>query len=97
LEEFWFSPLPVYAATTLIDQVANKRKNMAVEAFTFCMQELKNGRLEARQKDGILSIVGMLAPALLKKNVYKDQMEEMLIKYVFPEFQSPHGFLRTRV
>ena len=63
----------------------------------FCMQVLQNGQLDARQKDGILHIVGAVANVLLKKNVYKDQVEAMLVAYVFPEFQSQHGFLRARV
>lgn len=87
----------MYAATNLIDKVVNKRKKMAEEAMKFCMQVLQSGQLDPRQKDGILHIVGALAPVLLKKDVYNDQMEDMLIKYVFSEFQSPHGFLRTRV
>jgi hypothetical protein len=33
---------------------------------------------------------------LLKKNFYKDQVELMLVTYVFPEFQSQNGFLRAR-
>lgn len=63
----------------------------------FCIQSLQSGNLNARQKDGILHIVGAVAKILLKKNLYKDQVELMLVSYVFPEFQSPHGFLRARV
>jgi hypothetical protein len=87
----------VNAARQLIYQVASKRKQMLEQAMIFCMQVLQNGQLEARQKDGILHIVGAVAPVLLKKSVYKDQVEAMLITYVFPEFQSQHGFLRARV
>jgi hypothetical protein len=88
---------PVNAARQLVYQVASKRKQMLEQAMVFCMQVLQNPQLEPRQKDGILHIVGAVAPVLLKKNVYKDQVEAMLVSYVFPEFQSPHGFLRARV
>jgi importin-7 len=88
---------PVSAARQLIFQVANKRKQMLEQAMLFCMQVLQNPALQARQKDGILHIVGAVAPVLLKKNVYKEQVEMMLVTYVFPEFQSPYGFLRARV
>lgn len=88
---------PVNAARQLVYQVASKRKQMLEQAMVFCMQVLQNQQLEARQKDGILHIVGAVAPVLLKKNVYKDQVETMLVNYVFPEFQSQHGFLRARV
>jgi hypothetical protein len=88
---------PVNAARQLICQVASKRKEMLEHAYLFYMESLKNGRLEARQKDGILHSIGALAPVLLKKKAYKDKLETTLITYVFPEFQSEHGFLRARV
>lgn len=87
---------PVNAARQLVYQVASKRKQMLEQAMVFCMSELQNGQLPARNKDGILHIIGAVAPVLLKKNVYKDQVEMMLVSYVFPEFISPHGFLRAR-
>lgn len=41
--------------------------------------------------------IGTMGGVLLKKRVYKDQMETMIAQYVFPEFQSPFGFMRARV
>lgn len=64
--------------------------------MAFCIQVLQNPQLAPRQKDGILHIIGAVAPVLLKKSMYKDQVEMMLVSYVFPEFQSQHGFLRAR-
>ena len=87
---------PVNAARQLVHQVASKRKQMLEQCMLFCMQVLQNPQLPARQKDGILHIVGAVAPILLKKNLYKDQVEMMLVTYVFPEFQSGFGFLRAR-
>ena len=88
---------PVNAARQLVFQVCNKRKQVLEQAMLFSMQVLQNAQLPPRQKDGILHIVGAVAPVLLKKNMYKDQVEMMLVSYVFPEFQSPFGFLRARV
>jgi len=51
---------------------------------------------DPRQKDGALHMVGSLADILLKKPVYKNQMEQLLATFVFPEFSSPHGHLRAR-
>ncbi len=87
---------PVNAARQLVHQVASKRKQMLEQSMVFCMQVLQNPQLLPRQKDGILHIVGAVAPILLKKNLYKDQVEMMLVSYVFPEFQSQHAFLRAR-
>ena len=87
---------PVNAARQLVFQVANRRKIMLEQTTMFCMQVLQNQQLGPRQKDGILHIIGSIAPVLLKKNLYKDQVEMMLVTYVFPEFSSPNGFLRAR-
>ncbi len=70
---------------------------MLQKVMVFCMQVLATQGLPPRQKDGILHIVGSVAKILMKKNIYKDQVEMMLVTYVFPEFQSPFGFLRARV
>jgi hypothetical protein len=87
---------PVNAARQLVHQVASKRKLMLEQSMVFCMGVLSNPQLPPRQKDGILHIVGAVAPILLKRNLYKDQVEMMLVSYVFPEFQSQYGFLRAR-
>jgi importin-7 len=87
---------PVNAARQLVYQVANKRKQILEQTMVFCIQVLQNQQLPPRQKDGILHIVGAVAPVLLRKNLYKDQVEMMMVNFVFPEFQSQHGFLRAR-
>ncbi len=46
------------------------------------------------QKDGALHMIGTMADILLKKPMYKEQMEKFLVEIVFPEFASPHGHLR---
>ena len=84
-------------ARQLVYQVASKRKEMLQKTMIFCMQVLATPGLPQKQKDGILHIVGSVAKILMKKNIYKDQVEMMLVTYVFPEFQSSCGFLRARV
>lgn len=41
-------------------------------------------------------MVGAVADILLKKDSYKEQMEPMMAAYVFPYFESEHGYLRAR-
>lgn len=41
-------------------------------------------------------MIGSIAEVLLKKKDYRDQVEQMLTAYVFPEFTSPHGHMRAR-
>lgn len=87
---------PSTAAQTLLHSAVVKRKDMLSKTMGFCVQVLNNSADAPRQKDGILHMIGSLADILLKKKIYKDQMELMLVTHVFPEFQSPHGFLRAR-
>lgn len=41
-------------------------------------------------------MVGTLADVLLKKKPYKDQLDQLFFKYVFPEFASSRGHMRAR-
>lgn len=41
-------------------------------------------------------MIGSIAEVLLKKREYRNQIEQMLTEYVFPEFQSKHGHMRAR-
>lgn len=41
-------------------------------------------------------MIGAVADVLLRKQRYRDNMEEMLTRYIFPEFNSPHGHMRAR-
>lgn len=43
-----------------------------------------------------MHMVGSLAEILLKKPIYKGQMDQLLAQFVFPEFASPFGHLRAR-
>ncbi|KAB8338931.1 hypothetical protein FH972_021871 [Carpinus fangiana] len=49
------------------------------------------------EKEGALKMIGTLASVLLgKKSPIADQVEYFFVRHVFPEFSSPHGFLRAR-
>lgn len=49
------------------------------------------------EKEGALKMIGTLASVLLgKKSPIADQVEYFFVRHVFPEFRSPHGFLRAR-
>lgn len=41
-------------------------------------------------------MIGAVADVLLRKKGYRDQMEQMLTTYIFPEFNSPRGHMRAR-
>lgn len=59
-------------------------------------QILNNPATEPAQKDGALHMVGTLADILLKKKLYREQLDQFFIKYVFPQFSSDRGHMRAR-
>ncbi|XP_050295459.1 importin-7 [Anthonomus grandis grandis] len=87
---------PVTAAQTLLHSACKKRKEMLNKTMAMLTQVLTNPATEAPQKDGALHMVGSLADVFLKKKVYKEQLDQLFIKYVFPEFNSERGHMRAR-
>lgn len=87
---------PVTAAQNLLHTTCKKRKDMLEKTLAFVVQVLNNPASEPKMRDGALHMVGAVADVLLKKDVYKDQMEAMLVAYVFPNLESELGYLRAR-
>ncbi|XP_015795656.1 importin-7 [Tetranychus urticae] len=87
---------PVTAAQNLLHMFSLKRKEMLQKILAFVFQILNDSNSDARMIDGALHIVGSVADILLKKEMYKDQIEELLVTYVFPYFSNQHGYLRAR-
>uniref|UniRef100_A0A4W3GXB4 Importin 8 n=1 Tax=Callorhinchus milii TaxID=7868 RepID=A0A4W3GXB4_CALMI len=88
---------PTIAAQNFLYTAAKKRKEVLPKMMSFCYHILTDPGTDPRKKDGALHVIGSLAEILLKKNVYKGQMELMLQNYVFPLFNSNLGYLRARV
>ena len=86
---------PVTAAQTLEHSACKKRKEMLQKTMNLLLSIIQTPGTNPSQKDGALHMIGTMADILLKKPVYKDQMEKFLVEIVFPEFQSPHGHLRA--
>ncbi|XP_039964309.1 importin-7 isoform X1 [Bactrocera tryoni] len=87
---------PVPAAQSLLHTVCKKRKGILPKAMNIIMQIITSPNADNKQKDGALHMIGTLADVLLKKRIYRDQVETMLTTYVFPEFQNPAGHMRAR-
>ncbi|XP_041366189.1 importin-7-like [Gigantopelta aegis] len=87
---------PVMAAQIVFYSAAAKRKEVLNKAMGFCMSILTQPNVEPRQKDGAMHMIGAVAEVLLKRKIYKDQAEMMLINHVIPEFTSQNGYLRAR-
>lgn len=87
---------PVPAAQGFLSDACKKRKGILQSTMQIVMNVVTHASVDVRQKDGALHMVGTLADVLLKKKLYRDQMETMLTTYVLPEFASPHGHMRAR-
>lgn len=87
---------PTTAAQTLLFTSCSKRKEVLQKTMAFCYQTLTEPSADPRKKDGALHMIGSLAETLLKKKIYKDQMEFMLQNHVFPLFSSELGYMRAR-
>ncbi|GJQ71192.1 hypothetical protein Trydic_g1090 [Trypoxylus dichotomus] len=87
---------PVTAAQTLLHSACKKRKDMLQKTMGFLTQVLNDPNTESPRKDGALHMVGTLADVLLKKKIYRDQLDQLFLKYVFPEFQNSRGHMRAR-
>jgi hypothetical protein len=87
---------PVPAAESLLHNTCKTRKGVLPQVMQVIMQIITAPNINAKQKDGALHMVGTLADVLLKKKIFKDQVETLIMTYVFPEFASPHGHLRAR-
>ena len=87
---------PTTAAQALLFTACNKRKEVLKKTMGFCYQILTEPNADPRRKDGALHMIGSLAEILLKKKIYKDQMECMLQNHVFPLFSSELGYMRAR-
>uniref|UniRef100_A0A1A8RM90 Importin 8 n=1 Tax=Nothobranchius rachovii TaxID=451742 RepID=A0A1A8RM90_9TELE len=87
---------PAMAAQGLLCKTAHKRKEVLPQMMEFCLQILMDPSADPRRKDGALHCIGGLAELLMKKQMYREQMELMLQNYVFPLLNSPMGYLRAR-
>lgn len=87
---------PATAAQTLLCKASRMRKEVLPQMMEFCHQILMDPNADPRRKDGALHVIGALADPLLKKRIYRDQMELMLQNYVFPLLNSNLGYLRAR-
>lgn len=94
---------PDMAATNFLITLTKSRKQQTYVILSYVNEVVT--RYEAapddqknpREKEGALRMIGSLASVILgKKSPIADQVEYFFVRHVFPEFRSPHGFLRAR-
>lgn len=87
---------PVPAAEGLLHSLCKTRKGILTSVMSAFLTIISNPNITPKEKDGALHMVGSLSEVLPKKKIFKDQVEQLLVTYVFPGFQAPQGHLRAR-
>ncbi|KAJ5171439.1 Armadillo-like helical [Penicillium coprophilum] len=94
---------PDVAATNFLVSLTKNRKKQTFSILTFVnsivskYESAPEEQKQPREKEGALRMIGSLASVILgKKSPIADQVEYFFVRHVFPEFRSPHGFLRAR-
>lgn len=94
---------PDMAATNFLIALTKSRKKQTFVILSFVntvvnkYESAPDDQKIPREKEGALRMIGSLASVILgKKSPIADQVEYFFVRHVFPEFRSPHGFLRAR-
>jgi hypothetical protein len=94
---------PDVAATNFLVTLTKARRKQTFEVLNFInnivnkYEAAPEDQKNPREKEGALRMIGTLANVILgKKSPIADQVEYFFVRHVFPEFRSPHGFLRAR-
>lgn len=94
---------PDMAATNFLIALTKSRKQQTYVIISYVNEVVQryevapDNQKNPREKDGALRMIGSLASVILgKKSPIADQVEYFFVRHVFPEFRSPHGFLRAR-
>lgn len=98
------SPTPDVAATNFLVTLIRKRSRHTLNSLLTFIQGIVTRHMEntqdlelARQQEAALRMMGSISHIVLsKKSSIADKMEPFIAQYVFPDFTSPHGFLRAR-
>ncbi|KAI9700716.1 MAG: hypothetical protein M1836_002085 [Candelina mexicana] len=94
---------PDVAATNFLVTLTKCRKKQTFIILSFVngivnkYESSPDDQRNPREKEGALRMIGTLSSVILgKKSPIADQVEYFFVRHVFPEFRSPHGFLRAR-
>ncbi|KAH8660673.1 nonsense-mediated mRNA decay protein-like protein [Tricladium varicosporioides] len=94
---------PDVAATNFLVTLTKIRRKHTFTILTFVntiVNEYETAEEDKKNhiaKEGALRMIGTLSSVILgKKSPIAEQVEYFLVRYVFPDFRSPQGFLRAR-
>ncbi|KAM5368586.1 hypothetical protein ACJA88_010936 [Fusarium oxysporum] len=103
LNYFEEASAPDVAATNFLVNLTKNRRKETFEILKFVnavvteYEQAADDQKNHIAKEGALRMIATLAPVILgKKSPIADQVEYFLVRYVFPDFTSPQGYLRAR-
>ncbi|KOS22329.1 putative importin [Escovopsis weberi] len=103
LNYFEEASAPDVAATNFLTGLTKHRRKETFEILKFVnavvneYEQAPDDKKNHIAKEGALRMIGTLAPVILgKKSPIADQVEYFIVRYVFPDFTSPLGYLRAR-
>ncbi|PRP84900.1 hypothetical protein PROFUN_07554 [Planoprotostelium fungivorum] len=101
IEEDFYSPKSA-ASLIIIDLGRNRGKNHLNPMMSFVgmsmMRYLQATEKERnpQEKDGCMAVIGELEDKLRITPSYQSQLENLIIQHIYPEFTSPHPWLRAK-
>ncbi|KFY55135.1 hypothetical protein V496_07105 [Pseudogymnoascus sp. VKM F-4515 (FW-2607)] len=94
---------PDVAATNFLVTLTKVRRKQTYTILTFVntivneYEATEDSKKNHVAKEGALRMIGTLSSVILaKKSPIATQVEYFLVRYVFPDFNSPQGYLRAR-
>ncbi|KAF8862644.1 ARM repeat-containing protein [Acephala macrosclerotiorum] len=94
---------PDVAATNFLVTLTKVRRKHTFTILTFVnkivseYETTEDDKKNHIAKEGALRMIGTLSSVILgKKSPIAEQVEYFLVRFVFPDFRSPQGFLRAR-
>lgn len=94
---------PDVAATNFLVTLTKIRRKHTFTILTFVntivneYESTEDSKKNHIAKEGALRMIGTLSSVILgKKSPIAEQVEYFLVRYVFPDFRSPQGYLRAR-
>jgi hypothetical protein len=87
----------VAAASTFLCQLVSSRTKVTFLPILHFVNGIFDSHPTASQRFGALSMLSALAPFAMRHPDVKGKMEDFTMKYVFPEFAAPEGYMRAAV
>jgi importin-7 len=87
----------VAAATTFLCQLVSSRTKVTFLPILHFVNGILDSHPTAPQRFGALNMLSALAPFAMRHPDVKGKMEDFTMKFVFPEFAAPEGYMRAAV